>query len=80
MAELGYDLTRHASKTLDDIAALSFDAVITVSCGDACPHVPAKIREDWQIPDPRDMDDAEFRAVRGLIRERVLNLLERIGA
>jgi len=56
MAELGYDLTRHVSKSLDEIAG-EFDAVITMGCGDNCPWVPAKRREDWALPDPRHMDD-----------------------
>ena len=74
MAELGYDLSRHASKSLDDIEG-EFDAVVTMGCGDACPWVPARRREDWQLPDPRDMDDAGYRAVRDDIQARVQRLL-----
>ncbi len=36
MAERGYDLGRHASKSLDEIGG-EFDAVITMGCGDSCP-------------------------------------------
>ena len=75
MRELGYDLTRHQSKSLGDIAGLSFDAAVTMGCGDACPNVPAKLREDWNIPDPRDMLPAQFRDVRDLIERKVENLL-----
>src|SRR5690606_39845053 len=50
MAEVGYDLTAHASKSLDDING-EFDAVVTMGCGDSCPWVPAKRREDWALPD-----------------------------
>jgi protein-tyrosine-phosphatase len=75
MAELGYDLTQHASKSLDDIDG-EFDVVVTMGCGDACPWVPAKRREDWALPDPRDMDDAGYRAVRDEIGARVKALLE----
>ena len=74
MAELGYDLTTHASKSLADVAG-EFDAVITMGCGDDCPWVPAKRREDWALPDPRDMDDDAYRAVRDEISRRVLALL-----
>ena len=45
MAELGYDLLSHASKSLDEITG-EFDAVITMGCGDNCPWVPAKRREE----------------------------------
>jgi arsenate reductase (thioredoxin) len=74
MAELGYDLSRHASKSLAEIAG-EFDAVVTMGCGDSCPWVPAKRREDWQLPDPRNMDDDAYRAVRDEIRARVRTLL-----
>ena len=74
MAELGYDLTRHASKSLDDIEG-EFDAVVTMGCGDSCPWVPAKRREDWALPDPKHMDDEAYRAVRDEISARVKTLL-----
>lgn len=78
MGELGYDLTRHASKSLDDIPAGRFDAVVTMGCGDACPAVPAAWREDWALPDPRDMTPERFRAVRDDIDARVRDLLARL--
>jgi protein-tyrosine-phosphatase len=74
MAELGYDLAGHASKSLADIDG-EFDAVVTMGCGDSCPWVPAKRREDWALPDPREMDDAGYRAVRDEISARVRALL-----
>ena len=74
MAEVGYDLTTHGSKSLDEIDG-AFDAVVTLGCGDACPWVPAKRREDWALQDPRDMDDAGYRAVRDDIAARVRTLL-----
>lgn len=74
MAERGYDLATHASKSLDEIDG-EFDAVITMGCGDNCPWVPARRREDWALPDPRDMDDDAYRAVRDDIEARVKALL-----
>ena len=74
MAELGYDLTAHASKSLDEIDG-EFDAVITMGCGDSCPWVPARLREDWALPDPKHMDDEGYRAVRDEIARRVKTLL-----
>ncbi len=74
MQELGYDLTAHASKSLDEIDG-EFDAVITMGCGDNCPWVPAKLREDWGLPDPKHMDDDGYRAVRDDISARVKQLL-----
>jgi len=74
MAELGYDLTVHASKSLADVGG-EFDAVVTMGCGDSCPWVPAKRREDWNLPDPKNMDDAGYRTVRDEIAARVKHLL-----
>ena len=74
MAELGYDLGAHDSKSLDQISG-EFDAVITMGCGDNCPWVPARRREDWGLPDPKHMDDDGYRAVRDEISARVKALL-----
>lgn len=76
MKELGYDLTTHHSKSLEEVKEYGpFDAVVTMGCGDACPWMPAKQFIDWQIPDPGDMNKDEFRKVRDLIKERVKDLL-----
>jgi len=75
MGELGYDLTTHRSKSLDEVDG-QFDAVVTMGCGDSCPWVPARIREDWALPDPKHMDDDGYRAVRDDIARRVRQLLE----
>ena len=74
MGELGYDLNSHSSKSLDDIDG-EFDAVVTMGCGDSCPWVPAKRREDWALPDPKHMDDEGYRNVRDEISARVKSLL-----
>ena len=71
MAELGYDLSKHGSKSLDEVKDLEFDFVATMGCGDACPFVKSRFREDWQIPDPKHMEPAEFRKVRDFISEKV---------
>ena len=79
MAELGYDLTTHGSKSLDEIEGIDFDAVITMGCGDSCPWVPAKRREDWALPDPKHMEDEAYRTVRDDISARVRRLLTDLG-
>jgi arsenate reductase len=78
MRELGYDLTTHHSKAVDDLPTEPFDAAVTMGCGDACPMVRARVREDWPIPDPRDMPPEKFREVRDLIGRKVKELLERL--
>lgn len=75
MKDLGYDLTMHSSKGLDQFNGKEFDAAITMGCGDECPLVIAKQRMDWQIPDPKELPPEEFRKVRDLIEEKVKELL-----
>ena len=79
MKQRGYDLTSHRSTGLDAIPTGPFAAVVTMGCGDACPWVPAERREDWALPDPRDMPSVEFNTVRDEIERRVVALLESLG-
>jgi arsenate reductase (thioredoxin) len=75
MREVGYDLSKHKSKSLDDIPQVEYDFVATIGCGDACPFVRAKRREDWQIPDPKTLLPADFNDVRDLIEQKVRDVL-----
>ena len=79
MKELGYDLTLQQSKSLDDLPDVEFEYAVTMGCGDACPLVRAKHREDWNIPDPRNMDEAAFWEVRNLIRDKVKELMMKMN-
>jgi len=78
MKEIGYDLSSHNSKSLDELPDIDWDFVATMGCGDECPFIRAKLREDWQIPDPKNMPPDEFRNVREVIREKVGSLLTEI--
>ena len=80
MRARGYDLTTHRSTGLTDVPPGEWDAVVTMGCGDACPFVPARLREDWALPDPRAMEPAEFHVVADEIERRVCDLLGRLGA
>jgi protein-tyrosine-phosphatase len=77
MRELAYDLGRHSSKSLAEIPDVEYDFVATMGCGDACPTVRAKQREDWNIPDPKELGPDEFRKVRDLIEREVKVVLGR---
>lgn len=79
MKELNYDLSKHQSKSLKDVERFApFDAVVTMGCGDACPWMPAKKFVDWEIPDPKYMEPAEFNKVRDTIKTKVAELLSSI--
>jgi protein-tyrosine-phosphatase len=75
MREVGYDLTTHSSKSLLDIPDIEYDFVATMGCGDECPFVRGKLREDWEIPDPKHMDEGAFRVVRDQIQSKVKALI-----
>jgi len=79
MKELGYDLSKHESKSLRDAEQFApFDAVVTMGCGDACPWMPAKKFIDWEIPDPKNLPPDEFNRVRDEIKTKVAELLSSI--
>jgi protein-tyrosine-phosphatase len=78
MRERGIDLSVHKSKGLDQVAVDGWDYVVTMGCGDACPFVRSKSREDWSLPDPKKLSPDEFRKVRDRIEAKVAALLERL--
>jgi len=76
MKELGYDLSKNHSKSLEEVKQFApFDAVVTMGCGDACPWMPAKQFIDWNIPDPKEMNADDFGKIRDTIKEKVKDLL-----
>jgi arsenate reductase len=76
MHDIGYDLSAHASKSLDELPDVEWDFVATMGCGDECPLIRAKQREDWQIPDPKNLQEEDFNKIRDEISEKVCSLLE----
>ena len=78
MAELGYDLNSHSSKSLSEIPQDKYDYAITMGCGDECPFIPAEHHEDWDLPDPKMLPLVEFRQVRDRIGDLVKELSARI--
>jgi len=77
MAEKGIDLSGHRSKGLNDVPSdVTWDWIVTMGCGDACPLLPARHRLDWDLPDPKALDDAGFRAVRDEVERRVQSLIK----
>jgi protein-tyrosine-phosphatase len=75
MRELGYDLAHHRSKDIGELPPCEFDVAVTMGCGDECPTVKARQHLDWGIPDPKNLPDDQFRAIRELIETQVLDLL-----
>ena len=80
MREVGYDLSTHGSKSLDQFNGQEIDVAVTMGCGDACPMVRARRREEWNIPDPKDLPPEQYRQVRDLIEQKVKDLLASLPA
>lgn len=78
MKELGYDLTTHDSKSLDEIPQINYDYAITMGCGDECPFIKAFHRDDWKLDDPKHMEPVEFNKVRDEIERRVKDLINKL--
>lgn len=79
MQEVGYDLSEHESKSLDEVPPCHYDAVITMGCGDSCPYIEAETHEDWGLADPARLPLDEFKKVRDEIETKVKDLLARVS-
>ena len=80
MGEVSYDLSIHRSKGVDEVPEGPYDFVVTMGCGDDCPYVPADARDDWPLPDPKEMPPEEFNRVRDEIERRVKELVALVAA
>lgn len=78
MSEIDYDMAKHRSKSLDEIPEGPFEYVVSMGCGEDCPHIPARVREDWLIPDPKHLSKQEFRTIRDYIEIKVKEMLQKL--
>jgi len=76
MAERDLDLSGARPASVGELPDVRFDAMISMGCGDRCPSVPADRRIEWDLPDPKDLPDDEFRAVRDDVEDRVRALVD----
>ena len=80
MQEVGIDLSRNRPQKLTTELAAEAQLLITMGCGDECPHVPGIRRDDWSLNDPKGQPIERVRAIRDDIRARVEALVVREGA
>lgn len=78
MAEVGIDIAREFPKPWTDEIVRAADVVITMGCGDACPILPGKRYEDWELDDPEGKGLESIRPIRDAIGQRVRTLLAQI--
>jgi arsenate reductase len=77
MEDLGIDMSQASSKLLDKLPD-GIDILITMGCGVECPFVVCKHREDWGLDDPSGGPKSGFEVTRDLIKNKVVDLIERI--
>ena len=75
MDEVGIDIRQEFPKPLSDEVLQAADVVVTMGCGDACPLLPGKRYEDWDLQDPNGLDVADVRPIRDEIEQRIRRLL-----
>ena len=79
MEEVGYDLSKHRSKSIEQISHNPYDVVVTMGCGDDCGFLPATRKENWDLPDPSNMEPDEFRRIRDCIENLIKRLVDQVG-
>ena len=79
LAELGVDASGSVPQLLTADLAATCTLLITMGCGDACPHVPGLQRLDWPLQDPKGQQVEEVRRIRDDIRARVQQLVTERG-
>lgn len=77
MSELGIDLSSASPRRLTPKLAAHAQLLVTMGCGEACPHVTGLRHEDWPIADPKGQPIDRVRAIRDEIRGRIQQLVER---
>ena len=71
MEEIGIDISDRRPKGFSDDDIRWADVVVTMGCGDVCPHFPGKEYVEWNLPDPVGMCLEEVRELRADVERRV---------
>ena len=79
MGEVGLDLSQGKPQYLSDDLARTASLLVTMGCGEACPHVPGLERDDWPLEDPKGKPLERVREIRDDVRQRVVALLQARG-
>lgn len=75
MREVGIDLGAARPRRLTEDVASGATLLVTMGCGEACPHAPGLRREDWPVSDPKGQSVERVRDIRDEIRRRVHALI-----
>lgn len=85
LAEIGIDISKHRSKSVDEFRGQEFDYVITVcdNANEQCPVFPGETKRiHWSFADPAIVDGdpelrlAAFRTIRDQIADRLRKFVQ----
>jgi arsenate reductase (thioredoxin) len=79
MRELGTDLSSAKPRMLTTELAAGSRLLVTMGCGEECPHVPGVEVLDWPLEDPKGQPIEHVREIRDEIRRRVTALVQARG-
>lgn len=77
MKEEGIDISNKVPKLMEKEDQEKAEVVVIV-CSDSCPIVSNKYVENWNLQDPANMSLEEARKIRDIIKEKVLELTEKL--
>ena len=77
--EIGIDLSHASPQRLTRELVSTADLLVTMGCGEECPHVPGLRTLDWSIPDPQSQPLEHVREIRGRIAKLVGDLVTAEG-
>jgi arsenate reductase len=75
MREVGIDLEGVTPRQLTDELAKDATILITMGCGEQCPHVPGLRHLDWPLEDPKGKPVERVREIREEVKTLVQQLL-----
>ena len=76
MREVGIDLATASPQKLTDDLARDADILVTMGCGEQCPHIPGLRHLDWPLEDPKNKPVERVREIREQVKGLVAGLLE----
>ncbi len=80
LREVGLEIGRNRPKGLDAFPEGTFDVVVGMGCGDACPVARTRRFIQWEIPDPKDQPLEAVRRIRDEVEANVRELLKELPA
>ena len=75
MREVGIDLEGATPRKLTDDLAAEASILITMGCGQQCPHVPGLRHLDWPLEDPKGKPVERVREIREEVKGLVQDLI-----